>query len=271
MRYLKPVLVPLAITAGCACTFGASSIGALSALTPWPWYNVGTDWGEDMQSVFQKLLRVSYHPEGSVSPIKPNEFALIIGNHPSTFGNSQLCYYLNNFITKQYSTVIKHDLEWIIRAPLNALGLSVPIDRTDREAAKRSVTAAIPRLTQQGGGLLLFVDGTRPGAQKRKDARSKWIERIPDFDRWTTLPPRSGTLLTLLQNLEQPVRIFNFTQGFSVSDENWSDIHRLYGAQYHIMCEEFWSSELSTDETRLQTWLLHEWRRKNHQIKQWRS
>ncbi len=271
MSYLKPILVPLAITAGCACTFGASSIGALSALTPWPWTSVGTDWGQDMQSVYRDLLHVSYHAEGNIKPILPGEFAIIIGNHPSTFGNSQLCYFLNNFITKKYSTVIKDDLEWIIRAPLNALKLSVPINRYDRESARLAVARAIPDLAERGGALLLFVDGTRPGEKKRKEARKKWNRLIHDFDNWTTLPPRSGALLTILQSLTKPTRIFNFTQSFSVSDENWLDVHRLFGARYHIECEEFSSEELPWDSMGLQAWLVREWRRKNELIAKWRE
>ncbi len=271
MHFPKPISVPLGIAAGLACTAGISTLATLSASTPWPWHSAPADWGQDMYPIFRELMRVSYHPEGFVAPIAPGEFAIVLCNHPSTFGNSQLCYYLGQHITRAYSTVTKHDLEWILRAPLNTLGLSVPINRADRPAAIRSVSLAIPKLAKRGGALLLFPDGTRPTAAKRKDARSKWIKRIPDFDSWSTLPPRSGALHTVLQSLDRPVRIFNLTQAFSVVDESWSDLPNLFGARYHIKAEEFMSDQLPHDETSLQAWQIIDGRAKNRDIAAWRK
>lgn len=271
MSSLKPVLLPLGVTAGCACMASVTALGTLSALTPWPWTEISVDWGDEMYSIYHDLMQVSHHYEGLVSPVAPGEFGIVICNHPSTFGLSQLAYYVGHNISRSIRVVTKHDLELILRLPLNALELSVPINRNDREAAKRVLTQQIPELSRLGGVLILLPDGTRPSAKKRTDAREKWIERIPDFDKWSTLPPRSGSLLAILQSLDRPVPIYNITQGFNVFDEGWLDVHRLYGAQYHITCDQFMSNELPLDEAQLQAWLVHDWRQKNRLKEKWCS
>jgi 1-acyl-sn-glycerol-3-phosphate acyltransferase len=271
LQHLKPVFLPLGVVGGLACTAGISMLATLSAYTTTPWRTAPADWGEQMLPIYRDWLRVEYRTDGLVAPVTAGEFAIVISNHPSNFGNALLCHFLGQHITSHYYPVTKHDLEWIIRAPLSALGISVPIDRNDRVGAKQAVAAALPELTKAGGALLLFPDGTRPSVAKRLDAKRKWAGRIAELNSWSTLPPRSGVLLTLLQNLEQPVRIFNLTQAFNVVDEDWLDVERLYGSRYYLEAEEFMSSMLPQTEEGLQAWLLAEWRRKNRQIAAWRQ
>lgn len=267
----KTLAVPLGLGLGLVSTL-AHSVGAYaSTYTRKPWVTAPTDWGEfTHRRVLRPVLGVRQQIEGFVTPIEPGEFAILIANHPSTFGNIEFADYIGRFLTRSAVYVAKRDLELIFR-PVFRLGIALPIDRENREEARSTVLARAPEMMRRSSLLVVFPDGTRPTQKKRDDARPKWIKRIPDFDHWSTLPPRSGALHTLLQTLDRPVRVINLTHGFNVFDEGWRTLGNLYEARYHFQAESFMSDDLPRDEDRLKAWLNHEWRRKNRQIALWRG
>ena len=268
----KPLAVPLGLTVGLSYTLAASLVGVASAATPWPWKTAPIDWGHVLYYwMYRPIMGVGIQQTGVVEPVAPGEFAVCIANHPSTYGNSQFTHVLGTSVSSSATFVAKDDLEWIMRAPSNALGLALPINRNDRVSARQSVLKRMPELTRRSGVLVIFPDTTRPTEAKRLAAREKWIGRIPDFDEWSTLPPRSGALFATLGALPRPVRVFNITHAFNRLDESWASAANLYGAAYHAHIETCMSDELPGNEPDLQMWLNERWREKNRRIAAWRS
>lgn len=272
MSIPKFLAVPAGLQVGLSYTLAIAIAATASAATQNPWNTAPTDWGRILHThLYHPLLDVRIERTGIHAPVQPDEFALCIANHPSTYGNSAFFGAVGEHISPSVMAVAKKDLELIMRIPSRALNLSIPIDRDDRVAAKRAVLEQVPGLARRSGVLVIFPDTTRPTERKRLDAREKWIGRIPDFDEWSTLPPRSGTLFATLQALPYPVRVFNVTHAFDRFDESWFAWRNLYGATYHFQIETFMSDDLPQTEPGLQAWLNERWREKNQRIAMWRS
>ncbi len=212
---------------------------------------------------------------GDFPRLGEDERGLIIGNHPSDL---QLWTWLD-VVTREFSpdvlAVMKKEFLYDPRILPPILGwpaylgkMGVPIDRSNRISAVRSIRRGCKDIFTPGKAMILLAEGHRPTKKRIAEAVEKGATNRPDLklNEWLhhTPFPRSGGLRTVLQALnDQPLRILNTTVSSDVDEEGES----VLGATIHVHGEEVTREEiLGVDD-----WLLEEWKRKNQLIAEWKA
>lgn len=230
-------------------------------------------WAIVMHKLCLSLLHVKVEVSGKIKPLAPNEYAVVLGNHPFSSGVPSVVWLIGSRVASRLAAVGK------LGQALNPIGwamLIVPIGilikRGKQGGAGQTIKRYLDRAIAPGKALLLFADQHRPTATRLQEDWAKFGEEgVPGL---ATLVPRVGGLAVILEGLRgKRVRVLDITCAFSVQEFHGGlkDLVRLYGATLHLDLEDVTEQFLLIDREKLQEALMQRWRWKNRLIESWRN
>lgn len=248
------------------CGFLASAVSVLSLRLAQPIINHAPKWAGKLlvAVVYRLILGMKIVREGEKIP-HDGRPTIIIGNHPVLLLIMIFVAYVQDITGTPFMIVAKWEhlykpwLGW----PLWFARLGIFIKRAQRADAlavlRRQWAAALRRAM----GLLIFVDQSRPTAEKIADDHKKYRDGVPNIEDFQfTLLPRKGGIGQLLDEAPSNVRVIDITSECSVPATRWQDVYRLAGSAFLIHVEDV-THQIPRDPTAREAWLVERWRWKN--------
>ena len=249
-----------------ACGLLASIVSVLSLRLAQPLINHAPKWAGKLlvAVVYRHILGMKIIREGVEVP-RDGRPTIVIGNHPVIILTMIFVAYVEDIIGAPFMVVSKweHLYNPFIGWPLWFTRLGVFIKRAQRSDALAVLRRQWANALRRAMGLLIFVDQSRPTAEKIADDHKKYRDSVPNIDDFQfTLLPRKGGIGQLLDEAPPNVRVIDITSECSVSAMRWQNVFRLAGSAFLIHVEDV-TDQIPQDPTARETWLIERWRWKN--------